>query len=499
MYEHLETAKNTENLKRIVIDPVSRVEGHGKVTLLLDENNKVQQARLHIVEFRGFEKFIQGRPYWELPVLVQRLCGICPVSHHLAAAKAIDQLVGVDPENLPISATKLRKLLHFGQVLQSHALHFFHLSSPDLLFGFESEIQKRSIVAVLNDFPDIGLQGVKLRKYGQEVIRMVSGKRIHGTGAIAGGMNKPLSKEERDYLLTDVDQIIEWATASVKLVKTVHCSNLPYYDDFGTIRTNYLGMVQPDGALELYHGGLRVKNAEGKTLFDHLDYCKYNDYIREEVRSWTYMKFPYLIELGKENGWYRVGPLARVNNCDYINTPIAEKERVEFQAHGGAEGMVHSTLAFHWARLIELLHCAESIKELLNDPDVLKHEEPAKGERRFEGVGVIEATRGTLFHHYQVDENDIVTKANLIVSTTSNNMGMNESVRQVAAEYLSGQELTEPLLNNLEVAIRAYDPCLSCATHAVGKMPLQLELVNSKGDTIDKLVKHDTGEIERVY
>ena len=496
MYEHLETAKNKEKLKRVVIDPVSRVEGHGKVTLLLDENNHVQQARLHIVEFRGFEKFIQGRPYWELPVLVQRLCGICPVSHHLAAAKAIDQLVGVDPNNLPTSATKLRKLLHFGQVLQSHALHFFHLSSPDLLFGFESDIQKRSIVAVLNDFPDIGLQGVKLRKYGQEVIRMVSGKRIHGTGAIAGGMNKALRKAERDYLLTDIDQIIAWAVSAVGLVKTVHRSNLPYYDHFGTIPSNYLSMVQPDGALELYHGDLRVKNANGETIFDHMDYCRYNDYIREEVRSWSYMKFPYLTALGKENGWYRVGPLARVNNCDYINTPIAERERVEFKAHSG-EAMVHSTLAFHWARLIELLHCAESIQALLHDSDVLHHDEPAQGERRFEGIGVIEATRGTLFHHYQVDENDIVTKANLIVSTTSNNMGMNESVRQVAAEYLSGQTLTETLLNNLEVAIRAYDPCLSCATHAVGKMPLQLELINATGDIIDTLVKNHTGEIAR--
>ena len=498
MYEHLETAKNTAHLKRVVIDPVSRVEGHGKVTLLLDDENNVQQARLHIVEFRGFEKFIQGRPYWELPILVQRLCGICPVSHHLAAGKAIDQLVGVDPQDLPISATKLRKLLHFGQILQSHALHFFHLSSPDLLFGFESDIQKRSIVAVLNEFPDIGLQGVKLRKYGQEVIRMVTGKRIHGTGAIPGGMNKALGKEERDYLLSDITQIIAWAVAAVKLVKTVHCSNLPYYDEFGTIRSKYLGMVQPDGALELYHGGLRVKDADGQTLYDHLDYCQYTQFIREEVRSWTYMKFPYLVELGKESGWYRVGPLARVNNCDYINTPLAEAERIAFKAHGGHECMIHSTLAYHWARLIELLHCAESIEELLNDPDVMRFEEPAKGEKRYEGIGVIEATRGTLFHHYQVDENDIVTKANLIVSTTSNNEAMNESVRQVAANYLSGQELTEPLLNNIEVAIRAYDPCLSCATHAVGKMPLQVELVNSQGALIDKLVKHETGIIERI-
>jgi NAD-reducing hydrogenase large subunit len=496
MYEHLETAEQTENLKRIVVDPVSRVEGHGKVTLLLDENNKVQQARLHIVEFRGFERFIQGRPYWELPVLVQRLCGICPVSHHLAAAKAIDQLVGVDPENLTSSATKLRRLLHFGQVLQSHALHFFHLSSPDLLFGFESDIGKRNIIAVLTDYPDIGLQGVKLRKYGQEVIRMVSGKRIHGTGAIAGGMNKSLSKAERDYLLVDIDQMITWAADSVALIKKVHCSNLPYYDDFATIRSNYLGLTQPDGALELYHGGIRAKNENGETILDHFDYCRYNDIIHEEVRSWTYMKFPYLLSLGMENGWYRVGPLARVNNCDSINTPLAEAARLDFKAHSSG-AMVHSTLAFHWARLIETLHCAESIKELLHDPDIMGHDLVTRGERRFEGIGVIEAPRGTLFHHYQVDENDIVTKANLIVSTTSNNQAMNESVRQVAAEYLSGRELTEPLLNNLEVAIRAYDPCLSCATHAVGKMPLQLELVDAEGRLIDKLIKHGDGQIER--
>jgi NAD-reducing hydrogenase large subunit len=496
MYEHLETAENREHLKRVVVDPVSRVEGHGKVTLLLDAENKVRQARLHIVEFRGFERFIQGRPYWELPVIVQRLCGICPVSHHLAAAKAIDQLVGVDPENLPVSADKLRRLLHFGQVLQSHALHFFHLSSPDLLFGFESDINKRHIIAVLGEYPDIGMQGVKLRKYGQEVIRMISGKRIHGTGAVAGGMNKALTKADRDYLLENIDQMIAWSAGSVALIKKVHCSNLPYYDDFATIRSHYLGLTKPDGGLELYHGGLRAKNDNGEIIMDQVDYCQYNDYIHEEVRSWTYMKFPYLLSLGKENGWYRVGPLARVNNCDYIDTPLAEAARVEFKAHS-REAMMHSTLAFHWARMIEALHCAESIKGLLNDPDILGHDLIAQGEKRYEGIGVIEAPRGTLFHHYQVDENDIVTKANLIVSTTSNNMAMNESVRQVAAEYLSGRELTEPLLNNLEVAIRAYDPCLSCATHAVGKMPLQLELIDAEGQLIDQLVKHGDGQIER--
>lgn len=494
MYEHLETAKSPENLKRIVIDPVTRVEGHGKVTLLLDEDNHVQQARLHIVEFRGFERFIQGRPYWELPVLVQRLCGICPVSHHLAAAKAIDQLVGIDPENLPPTADKLRRLMHFGQTLQSHALHFFHLASPDLLFGFDSAVAKRNIIAVLQEFTEIGLQGVKLRKFGQEVIRMVSGKRIHGTSAIAGGVNKALTPAERDYLLADVKQMIAWAEQSVALIAKVHCSNKPYHDEFATIKSSYMGLVGKDGSLELYHGALRAKNQHGATIFDQVDYCDYNQYIHEEVRSWSYMKFPYFLSLGKQDGWYRVGPLARINVCDYISTPKAEVARQQLMAISD-EKMLHSTLAYHWARLIELLHCAEAIEDLLHDPDILGSELVATGEKRREGIGVIEAPRGTLFHHYQIDEHDIVTKANLIVSTTSNNQAMNESVRQVAATYLDGLEITEPLLNHLEVAIRAYDPCLSCATHALGKMPLEVELINAQGQLINQVFKSSQGDI----
>lgn len=317
-------------------------------------------------------------------MLVQRLCGICPVSHHLAAAKAIDQLVGIDPADLPPAADKLRRLLHFGQVLQSHALHFFYLSSPDLLFGFDSEIGKRSVVAVLADYPDIGLQGVKLRKYGQEVIRMVSGKRVHGTGAIPGGMNKALSREERDYLLQDIGQIVDWAQAAVALIKRVHGADRAFNDAFATIRSNYLSLVKADGALELYHGGIRAKNADGATLFDHYDYCAYPELIREEVRSWTYMKFPYLTALGKADGWYRVGPLARINNCDFIDTPLAEAARVEFKQQLADQGLVHSTLAFHWARMIELLHCAESIQALLHDPDLLSGELVAQGSKRYE-------------------------------------------------------------------------------------------------------------------
>ena len=492
MYEHLETAEHPETLKRVVIDPVTRVEGHGKVTLLLDEDNHVRQARLHIVEFRGFERFIQGRPYWELPVLVQRLCGICPVSHHLAAAKAVDQLVGVD--QLTPTAEKLRRLMHFGQTLQSHALHFFHLSTPDLLFGFDDAAAHRNIVSVLKEFPDTGLKGVKLRKYGQEVIRVISGKRVHGSAAIPGGMNKALSREDRDYLLKDVDEMILWSREVVDLIKRIYLSNEEYHRHFGAFRSNFLSLTREDGALEIYHGGLRLKNEIGTALFDHIDYREYTHYLREEVRSWSYMKFPYFVELGRDKGWYRVGPLARVNNCDFVSTPDAEAARADFMEQNQGNP-VHESLAYHWARMIEMLHCAEAIKELLHDPDILGTDLVVKGEMRREGVGVIEAPRGTLFHHYCIDENDIVTRANLIVSTTNNNQAMNEAVRAVAARYLDGKTLTEGLLNHLEVAIRAYDPCLSCATHALGKMPLELELLDADGARIDRISKGSDGRI----
>ena len=492
MNSDLETAQNTNNLKRIVIDPVTRVEGHGKVTLLLDENNHIHQARLHIVEFRGFERFIQGRPYWELPVLVQRLCGICPVSHHLAAAKAVDQLVGVD--QLTPTAEKLRRLLHLGQVLQSHALHFFHLASPDLLFGVDSDVSQRNIVGVLQAYPEVGLQGIKLRKFGQEVIRVITGKRIHGTGAIPGGMNKAMTREERDYLLADSETIIQWSQGAVNLARELFLSNEEFHRHFATIHSSFMSLTRGDGALELYHGGLRAQDDKGETIFDHIDYRRYNDYIREEVKPWTYMKFPYFISQGKENGWYRVGPLARVNLCDFISTELAEQSRLEFKRDADNQP-VQSALAFHWARMIELLHCAEGIKELLNDPEILGTDLRVTGEKRQEGIGVIEAPRGTLFHHYRINDNDLVEKANLIVSTTSNNQAMNESVRQVANRYLDGHEITEGLLNHIEVAIRAYDPCLSCATHALGKMPLQVELVDAQGQRLHRLIKNSHGEI----
>ena len=482
----LETANERENLRRVVIDPVSRVEGHGKVTLLLDEDDQVREARLHIVEFRGFEVFIQGRPYWEVPVMVQRLCGICPVSHHLAASKALDHVVGGVP--LTATAEKLRRLMHYGQTLQSHALHFFHLSSPDLLFGFESEVGRRNIIAVAGAYPEVARQGVLLRKFGQEVIRATAGKRIHGTGAVPGGMNRHLSLEDQKLLKSQVGQIIEWSRAAVELVKRLHRADPALYDEFATFDGGFMSIVREDGAMDLYDGHLRFRDAERRIIRDRVPAADYRSVICEQVKPWSYMKFPYLRELGPDAGWYKVGPLARVQNCDFIPSTFAESERREFLAHG--EGRpIQATLAYHWARMIEMLHAAEVIRDLLDDPDLLSGERMTDGVRGREGVGIIEAPRGTLIHHYQVDDDDLVSMCNLIVSTTHNNQAMNTAIRAVANRYLSGHELTEGLLNHIEVAIRAFDPCLSCATHALGQMPLVLELEAPGGVTLDRLVR----------
>ncbi len=479
----------SDTLNKVVIEPVTRVEGHGKVTILLDQDKQVKQARLHIVEFRGFERFIQGRLYWEVPVLVQRLCGICPVSHHLAAAKAMDIIAGVD--KLTPTAEKMRRLMHYGQMLQSHALHFFHLCSPDLLFGFDADPAIRNVIGVAKEYKELAVQGVMLRKYGQEIIKATAGKKIHGTGAIPGGINKNLSIAERDEFLKDIDQIMEWSRGALKIAKDYTVEHLEELAGFGSFDSNHLSLIREDGAMDLYHGNLRAIDSKGGKIFDQVDYAEYLDYIAEEVKPWSYMKFPFIKSVGAENGWYRVGPLARVNTCDFIDTPEAEAARKDFYETTGG-GTCNVTMAYHWTRMIELLHSAEKIRDLLNDSDLQGNDLLVTGERRPEAVGLIEAPRGTLFHHYKVDENDQVVMCNLIVSTTSNNTPMNLAVEKVAKEYLAGVEITEGLLNRVEVAIRAYDPCLSCATHAMGKMPLIIELRDAEGNLVDRKVKGTT-------
>ncbi len=477
--------------KKITIEPVTRVEGHGKVTIHIDNQGKVYQTRLHIVEFRGFERFVQGRPYWEAPVLVQRLCGICPVSHHLAAAKALDVIVGAGTgEGLTPTGEKMRRLMHYGQIFQSHALHFFHLSSPDFLFGIDADPNIRNVIGVALKHPDLAVQGVMMRKFGQEIIRATAGKKIHGTGAIPGGINKNLSVEERDEFLKgadplNADKMVSWAQDAVEFFKGYYKANKEFIDNFAHFPSNHLSIVRKDGAMDLYHGVLRAVDAEGKKILHDVDYQEYNKYIEEEVRSWSYMKFPYIKELGQDHGWYRVGPLARLNTCDFIPTPLAQKEFEFYKSL--TDGKPNSfCLHTHYARLIETLHAAEVIRDLLNDPDLLGDDLVIKGTKQKEGVGLLEAPRGTLFHHYRINDNDQIEMANLIVSTTNNNEPIYRSVNYVAKSIMDGkQEITEPMMNAVEVAIRAYDPCLSCATHALGKMPLEIKLYDDNNNLLD--------------
>ena len=478
--------------QKVTIEPVTRVEGHGKVTIHLDDQHQVKESRFHIVEFRGFERFVQGRPYWESPVLVQRLCGICPVSHHLAAAKALDVIVGAGTgSGLTPTGEKMRRLMHYGQMFQSHALHFFHLASPDLLFGVDADPAVRNVIAVAKEHKDLAVQGVMMRKFGQEVIRATAGKKIHGTGAIPGGINKHLDPKDKEAFLhgpdpMNIDKMIEWSVGIIDFFKAYYQENQRFIDDFVVFPSNHLSLVREDGGMDLYHGVLRAVDADGEIIFDGVDSQDYQDYIEEEVRSWSYMKFPYIKELGPEKGWYRVGPLARLNTADYIPSPLAQQEFEDFKSLTDGKPNNHC-LHYHYARLIELLHSAEMMKELLHDPDVMEGELVTKGEKVFKGIGLLEAPRGTLFHHYEINEHDQIEKANLIVSTTNNNEPMNQSVNSVAHSWMDGkQEITEPMMNAVEVAIRAYDPCLSCATHALGQMPLEISLYDADDILIDR-------------
>lgn len=479
-------AMDVGGARKVVIDPLSRVEGHGKVSLQLDESGRVCSARLHIVEFRGFEVFIRGRPYWEVPVMVQRLCGICPVSHHLAASKALDAVVGA--HTVTPSATALRRLMHYGQILQSHALHFFYLASPDLVFGFDAEPGRRNLFGVAEAFPDIARKGVGLRRFGQEVIRATAGKRIHGTGSVPGGINSHLSAVDRRELRDQLPQVLRWCVDALELVKRLYLVDRPLYRRFGALDANLMSLVRDDGALDLYEGNFRFRDASGAVRFDGLPVADFARAFDEEVKPWSYMKFPYLRELGPERGWYLVGPLARVQNCDFIPTERAERARREFRdEHQG--DLARGVLAYHWARMIELLHAAEVIEALLEDDCLEAGELRAGGERGRTGIGVLEAPRGTLIHQYEVGDDDLVVRSNLIVATAHNNQAMNVSIAQVAREYLHGGALDEGLLNRIEVAVRAFDPCLSCATHAVGAMPMAVVLQDAGGAIIDRAVR----------
>ncbi|MEW6179517.1 MAG: Ni/Fe hydrogenase subunit alpha [Chloroflexota bacterium] len=469
--------------QKITIEPVTRIEGHAKVTIHLNPEGNVERAYLHVNEFRGFEKFCEGRMVFEMPTITPRICGICPVSHHLAAAKAGDEVYGCPP---PRPAQLLRELMHMGQIIQSHGMHFFELAGPDLLLGFDADPAIRNVVGLIQANPELALKAVNLRKYGQEIIHILGGRRIHPVFAVPGGVNKALKVEERDTILNGLSEAIATIQAGIQIFKAWAEKNKEDIDRFAVFPTGYLGLVQSGNTLELYDGDVRLIDAGGQQL-ELFDGRKYLDYIAEHVESWSYLKFPYYKKLGYPAGVYRVGPLGRLNVSDRIATPLADAELRQFKALNGGRP-VENTLYYHYARLIEALYAAERVRALCEDPDILSTEIlNTRHDFKGEGVGVIEAPRGTLWHHYWANQNGQLKKVNLIVATGNNNWAMSHAVESVAKTYINGQQIREGLLNRVEAAVRAYDPCLSCSTHAVGQMPIWIEMLDPQGKIVKTL------------
>ena len=473
--------------KKIYINPVTRIEGHAQVAIILNEDDSVKEALFKVVDFRGFEKFTEGRPFYEMPSITSRACGICPVSHLLASAKACDQIVGINP---PKTAVMLRRLMHMGQIIQSHALNFFHLSSPDLLLGFDSNPAQRNIFGLIEKEPELAMRGIRLRKFGQEIIEKVAGKKIHSSEWVQpGGAKWPLTQERADYLRSYLSEALESTQKTLDMWKQMLDGLQEEVENFGNFPTYYMGLVTSDGTLEHYDGTIRIVDPAGKVAAECVDPAKYRDYIAEAVEPWSYMKFPYYRAIGYPNGAYRVGPLARLNVAVRCGTPLADEELKQFKRLG-KNGVVQSTFHYHYARLIELLFCIETVKRLLEDSEILSEHVTSKVLlNNYEGVGVAEAPRGTLIHHYKVDEQGMITWNNMIIATEHSNIAYNMAVTQVAKKYVKAKQLQEGMLNRVEAVIRAFDPCLSCATHAVGSMPLDVQLIDSKGKVVDRKVR----------
>ena len=472
--------------RTVVIDPVTRIEGHAKITLHLDERGQLADARFHVVEYRGFEKFCEGRPFTEMAGITARICGICPVSHLLAAAKTGDKLLAV---RIPPAAARLRKLLNLAQLTQSHALSFFHLSSPDFLLGWESDPAKRNVFGLIAADPDLARAGIRLRQFGQQILELLGGRKIHAAWAVPGGVRTPLSEEAKAWIL---DRLPE-AKATVKLALDLYKKLLDgplqrEQSSFGDFPSLFMGLVGPGGRWECIDGTIRFRASDGTIVADGLQEDDYADFLGEAVESWSYLKFPYYKPLGYPGGMYRVGPLARLNVCDAIGTPWADAELADLRQRSGS--VANSSFAYHHARLVEIVACLEGIEELVNDASLMEDRVRARASLNcLEAVGVSEAPRGTLFHHYKVDDEGLIRRVNLIIATGQNNLAMNRTVAQIAREYITdpvaeGASIPEPLLNRVEAGIRCYDPCLSCSTHAAGQMPLQLQLLAPDGSVL---------------
>ncbi|MCC7146858.1 MAG: Ni/Fe hydrogenase subunit alpha [Phycisphaeraceae bacterium] len=468
--------------RKIVIEPVTRIEGHAKVVVHVDDQGKVEKARFHVNEFRGFEKFCEGRLFFEMPLITERICGICPVSHHLASAKACDQIIGVDP---PRPAKLLRELMHMGQIIQSHSMHFFELAGPDLLLGFDADPAVRNVVGVAQLDPKLAVKAIQLRKYGQEIISALGERRVHPNFAVPGGVNATLDPKVRDGLLGRLEEMTGYVKDGLAVIKGWMEQHAQEMASFAVFATGYLGMVGAKDSLQLYDGDINLVDYRRK-LIKRFDGRNYLDYIGEHVESWSYLKFPFYKEMGWPEGVYRVGPLGRLNAAKRMATPGAQKEYEAFMQLRGGE-VIEGTLYYHYARMIEDLYAVERTRELLEDPEILSSDIRQSGPvKNREGVGVIEAPRGTLWHHYWVDEHGQLEKANLIVATGNNNYAMSRAVEEVAKAYVDPNHLTEGALNRVEAAIRAYDPCLSCSTHSLGQMPIAMIFVDPQGREIGR-------------
>src|SRR5215471_2718480 len=474
--------------QQIVIDPVTRIEGHSKITISLDAQGEVADAHFHVTQFRGFEKICEGRPFAEMPSITARICGICPVSHLLASAKACDALLAVE---IPPTAAKLRRIMNLAQLVQSHALSFFYLSSPDLLFGMDGDPAKRNILGVIETHPQLAKDGIALRKFGQEIIAMLGGKRIHPAWAVPGGVSEPLSEEKRDKMLAMVPEALILIERTLVWFKDVLEQFRDEIRTFGNFPSMFMALVtsnqegEHNALLEHYDGKLRFVDASGNIVLDQIDPTSYQDYIAEWVEAFSYLKTPVFKSLGYPEGIYRVGPLARLNIIDRCGTPRADQEWTEFRAL--RRGVILSSFHQHYARLVEILYGIERIEQLLHEPNILdKHVRAFAQPNQVEGIGVAEAPRGTLIHHYKIDENGLITWVNMIIATGHNSLAMNRSVRQVAQHYVKGARLEEGMLNRVEAVIRCYDPCLSCSTHAIGRMPLHVQLLGSEGEVLDE-------------
>ncbi len=472
-------------MKRITIDPVTRVEGHAKITIQLDDNGKVSGTEFHVTQVRGFEKFTEGRPYYEMPGITSRICGICPISHLLASSKACDAIMAV---GIPQSAKKLRELVHCAQIVQSHALSFFYLSSPDLLLGMDSDMATRNVLGVIAAHPEMARDGIELRKFGLQIIDGMAQERVHPSWIVPGGVATPLAGSVRDRILFDLPSAKAIADRTMRFFKSA-LDKRNYKDEiesFGSAPTMYAGLVDRKGNLQFYDGSLRFRGAGGEIIEDQIAADEYLNWIGEASLRDSYLKAPFFKPQGFAEGTYRVGPLARINAADRCGTPLADTEFAEFHQRFGAPA--HSSFLYHYARLIEIIHALEKIELLLADPQILeKHVRAIGGVNALEGVGMIEAPRGTLIHHYKVNEEGAITWANLIVATGHNNLAIGRSVQQVSERFIDGNKLQEGMLNRVSAVVRAYDPCLSCSTHAVGEIALRIQLRDANGQLQDEI------------